>query len=112
MNELFEEFNLLDVDNESFLGESEEIICRHCKLISYVEFQAPQNEEIIDFSQYNFNTGEGFVVWSCYYQEKGINELTFNNDCMVSQSILEDGSYEFYWWPAGSITFFQDMEEQ
>jgi hypothetical protein len=38
MNDEFMEFSLLDVDDESFLAENEEIICRHCKLISYVEF--------------------------------------------------------------------------
>lgn len=102
------EFNLLDVDDESFLGESEEIICRHCKLVSYVEFQAEEEKEVIDFSQYNFDTGEGYVLWSCYYQDSGINELTINSDCMVSRQELEDGIFEFYWWPAGTITFYQE----
>ena len=108
MNEDYMEFSLLDVDDESFLAEKEEIICRHCKLISYVEFQAKEEQEVIDFSQYNFQTGEGYVVWSCYYSDDGINELTINSDCMVSQQILDDGSSEFYWWPAGTITFYQE----
>lgn len=107
MNEDFMEFSLLDVDDESFLGEQEEIICRHCKLISYVEFQAKEDKEIIDFSNYNFQTNEGCVVWCCYYTENGINEMTINSDCMVSQKVLEDGSFEFYWWPSGTITFYQ-----
>ncbi len=108
MNEDFQEFSLLDVDDESFLAEKEEIICRHCKLISYVEFSSKENQEIVDFSNYDFQTNEGFVLWSCYYQEEGINELTINNDCMVSQRLLDDGSFEFYWWPAGTITFYQE----
>lgn len=108
MNEDFQEFSLLDVDDESFLAEKEEIICRHCKLISYVEFGAKENQEIIDFSTYNFSTNEGFVSWFCFYTENGINELTINTDCMVSQQILEDGTSEFYWWPAGTITFLQE----
>lgn len=108
MNEDYMEFSLLDVDDESFLEEKEEIICRHCKLISYVEFQAKEEQEVVDFSQYNFQTGEGYVVWSCYYSDDGINELTINSDCMVSQQILDDGSSEFYWWPAGTITFYQE----
>ena len=108
MDEDFSEFNLLDVDDGSFLAENEEIICRHCNLISYVEFMSPEEYEVIDFSNYNFQTGEGFVTWSCYYSDDGINELTINNDCMVSQQILSDGSSEFYWWPAGTITFYQE----
>lgn len=54
MDEDFSEFNLLDVDDESFLAENEEIICRHCNLISYVEFMSPEEYEVIDFSNYNF----------------------------------------------------------
>ena len=108
MNEDFMEFSLLDVGDESFLGENEEIICRHCKLISYVEFQAETEQEVVDFSNYDFKTNNGFVLWSCYYTEEGINELTINSDCMVSQQICEDGSFEFYWWPAGTITFYQE----
>ena len=105
MNEDYLEFNLLDVDDESFLDAQEEIICRHCQVISYVEFEAPNDMEIIDFSHYNFSTNEGYVLWSCYYKEKGINELTINSNCMVSQALKTDGTSEFYWWPAGTITF-------
>lgn len=110
MNEDYLEFSLLDVDDDSFLKAEEEIICRHCKLISYIEFQAQEDAEVIDFSNYNFQTNEGYVLWSCYYKEKGINELTINSDCMVSQAILEDGTSEFYWWPAGTITFLGESE--
>lgn len=108
MNEDYTEFSFLDVDDDSFLGEKEEIICRHCRLISYIEFQSDIEQEIIDFSHYNFQTNSGYVLWSCYYKEKGINELTINSDCMVSQTFLDDGTSEFYWWPAGTITFFQE----
>lgn len=108
MNEDYMEFSLLDVDDDSFLGENEEIICRHCKLISYIEFQAESTQEIVDFSNYDFQTNNGFVVWSNYYTDEGINELSIHTDCMVSQQILPDGSSEFYWWPAGTITFFQE----
>jgi len=54
MNEDYLEFSLLDVDDDSFLKAEEEIICRHCKLISYIEFQAQEDAEVIDFSNYNF----------------------------------------------------------
>jgi len=108
MNEDYLEFSLLDVDDESFLKEEEEIICRHCKLISYVEFNAPEEKEVVDFSNYSFETNEGFVLWSCFYSEDGIDEMTINSDCMVSRTPLEDGTFEFYWWPAGTITFFGD----
>ena len=108
MNDNYMEFNFLDVDDDSFLGENEEIICRHCKLISYVEFSSEEDQEVIDFSNYNFQTNEGFVLWSCYYTEEGIDELTINSDCMVSQQFLDDGTSEFYWWPAGTITFYKE----
>lgn len=108
MNEEYQEFSLLDVDDDSFLQEQEEIICRHCKLISYVEFSAEKDQEIIDFSNYNFETNDGYVLWSCYYKEQGIDELTINTDCMVSQQDLGNGQSEFYWWPAGTITFFKE----
>lgn len=108
MNEDYMEFSFLDVDDDSFLGEKEEIICRHCKLISYTEFSSEVEQEIIDFSHYNFQTNDGYVLWSCYHKDQGINELTINSNCMVSQQFFDDGTSEFYWWPAGTITFFQE----
>jgi len=45
-----EDFEYIDVDDESFLGENEEIICSHCIVISYVECNASEEKEIVDFS--------------------------------------------------------------
>ena len=73
MNDDYLEFNLLDVNDESFLASNEEIICRHCQVISYIEYGAKEEKEIIDFSFYDFNTGKGKVVWGNYYTDMGIN---------------------------------------
>lgn len=108
MNDDYLEFSLLDVNDESFLASNEEIICRHCQVISYIEYGAKEEKEIIDFSCYDFNTGKGKIIWGNYYTDMGINQFSINNDCMVSQKLLPNGQYEFYWWPAGTITFFKE----
>lgn len=102
-----EDFEYIDVDDESFLGENEEIICSHCIVISYVECNASEEKEIVDFSQFNFQNNTGIVYWQNYYTGEGVNELTINSNCMVSQKII-NGQSEFYWWPAGTITFFKE----
>ena len=108
MNEDFMEYCFLNVDDTSFLGQNEEIICHHCMILSFVCFNNSEEKEVVDFSNYNFKTNEGFVLWACYHTGKGISELTFNSNCMVSQNIHNDGHSEFYWWPAGTITFFKE----
>ena len=108
MNEDYQEFNFLDVDDSFFLDQNEEIICRHCVIISFICYKSSEEKEVVDFSGYNFKTGEGFVLWSCYYTDEGVTEMTINSNCMVSQKIHPDGHSEFFWWPAGTITFFKE----
>lgn len=108
MNDEYMEYNFLDVDDTSFLSQGEEIICRHCVIISFVSFGNTEEKEIVDFSNYNFQTGDGFVLWACYHIDKGMNEVTINTNCMVSVQVFQDGHREFYWWPAGTITFFKE----
>lgn len=108
MNDEFMEYNFLDVDDQGFLSQNEEIICRHCVIVSFVSFDNTEEKEVVDFSNYDFKTGDGFVLWACYHTDKGINEVTINTNCMVSVQIFPDGRREFYWWPAGTITFYKE----
>lgn len=104
------DFSYSDLDY-NFLDNNEKIICSHCIVISYVEFSSAVEQEVVDFSHYNFKEGTGFVVWSNYYSNPGIAELSFHNNCMISQKCFIDGTNEFYWWPAGTITFLEDVDE-
>lgn len=108
MSEDYLEFNFLDVDDSFFLGQNEEIICKNCVVISFIACESKDEKEVIDFSAYDFKKGKGFVLWSCYYSGKGTTEMTVHPNCMVSQKIHPDGHSEFFWWPAGTITFFKE----
>lgn len=108
MNEDYLEFSLKDVDDTSFLEKNEQIICQHCMIISFIYYGSKEPKEIIDFSQYNSKTNNGFVVWGNYYTEKGISEMTIHSNCMISCRVCSDSHLEFYWWPAGTVTFLED----
>ena len=95
-------------EDESWLADGESIICRHCKLVSYIEFNRDVEEEIVDFSHYDFAAHSGFVLWICRFIEDGEDQLHIHDDVIISSHVLDNGYAKFNWWPAEGIKIYKE----